>query len=296
MRKLFLVLLVLSSVLFLSTGCRQKRVGVIGLTASVYPVYLILLNVAGGIENFEVNKLEFASSGCVHEVSLTTKDRKKMEESSALVVNFAGEGSFEKRISLDFPKTKVVDSSKEVDILKDHDGDENSHIWLSVGNHIKQTENIASDLCVLFPEHRQKIAKNAEEYSKKLKETKDIGHRLLDEFSGKDVLVSCSAFDYFFKEFGLNPVPLSEGHHENLSTGETLKAIEIIKKSRTEANCVFFPKEDYNENSLKTVLEETNMKGSLIYLISFGDSSKDDYISKMESNFRTVRESFLKNY
>ncbi len=64
------------------------------LLASVYPVWLALLAVTGGLPDLETGLLAGAGTGCPHDYALTPRDRLRLEEADLLFLNGGGYEAF----------------------------------------------------------------------------------------------------------------------------------------------------------------------------------------------------------
>ena len=168
-RSLNLIVLPLILLCLIFSGCKKVQDETFKIVTSCYPVYIMALNITKDIPNTKVMNMCELNTGCLHNFQLKSDDLKKIEESSAFIINGAGMESFIDKIINELPKVKVVDSSENIELLKDScDGDEhehhhhehehsncehhhchheyNPHIWMSISNYIKQVENIKNTL------------------------------------------------------------------------------------------------------------------------------------------------------
>ena len=169
MKKIISIISALFICIFAS-GCQKNFAKQTRYVASCYPVYIITLNLIDGIEGTEVIHMSENHQGCLHDFQIQSEDLKNIEKSSAFIINGAGMENFLKKVTDEIPQIKIIDSSKNIELLENnchhhhsHEHEYNPHIWMSIDNYIKQTENIAEDLIESDPENEEKykkIAKN----------------------------------------------------------------------------------------------------------------------------------------
>ena len=174
------ILIILTLVILSITGCSSNtndnnksgnskdKEDNIKVVTSFYPMYLL------------------ASTGCLHDYSLTTDNIKLLEDCDVFIINGAGMESFLDKVLEQKPDLKIIDASEGIELIKsdymdeshnhdhDHDHDEeyNPHVWLSVENAIKQVENIENKLIEYNSINKDKYSQNAREYIEQLSNTK----------------------------------------------------------------------------------------------------------------------------
>ena len=122
------------------------------ITTSFYPMYIAALNITKGVPGIELRNLTKPMSGCLHDYSITTDDMKQLSNTDIFVVNGAGMESFLDKVVKQLPKVKIVTASNGIELIKGAEGN-NPHVWVSVSLHIKQIQNIASQLALADPLH-----------------------------------------------------------------------------------------------------------------------------------------------
>ena len=170
-------------------SCRAKKTenpaddgSTIKITATFYPLYVILANVTDGIQGVEISVLAPPDTGCLHDYQLTTGDMKKIEDCNILVANGSGMEDFmEKAISS--KKDSIVYATEGFSLV-----DDNSHVWVSPTGAIHEAKKIAEGLAVLDAKNAGTYKKNAEIYVGKLEALKTTMHQTLDEFSGRRIV------------------------------------------------------------------------------------------------------------
>lgn len=288
MKKIFLLMLAL----LLCTGCggnTAKEDGKLTIMTSFYPMYVATINVADGVDDVEVVNLTEPQTGCLHDYQLSTKDMKNLEKADILVTNGGGMESFIDKVVSQQPKLKVIDSSKDIEMIVEDD-EENPHVWVSVTNAIKQVENIAAQLSEADPAHKEQYQANAKAYIEKLTALQQDMHKELAPFAGREIVTFHEAFPYFAKEFNLKIAAVIDREPGTDPTPSELEdTIKIIKSAGIKA---LFSEPQYSPDAAKTISTETGAKLYLLDPVVTGDAkpeAKDSYINTMKKNAETLK-------
>ncbi|MGN1044201.1 MAG: metal ABC transporter substrate-binding protein [Acutalibacteraceae bacterium] len=279
-----------------ASGCQKNTAHSTTYVASCYPVYIITLNLIDGIDGTEVIHMSENHKGCLHDFQIQSEDLKNIEKSSAFIINGAGMENFLKKVTDEIPKIKIIDSSKDIQLLEnhchhhhhDHDHEYNPHIWMSIDNYIKQTENIADGLIEADPQNEEKYKENRNEYISKLKKLKnDVNFKLKDAV-GKSIITFHEAFPYFAKEFGLNiPDVINHEPESEPSAKQISKTINIMKENNINS---LFIEPQYKSTAAETISKETGAKIYTLDPAVTGENSKDSYLEIMDKNAETLKE------
>lgn len=304
-----LIILSLFVLCLIFSGCKKVQDDIFKIVTSCYPVYIMSLNIAKDVPNTKVVNMCDFNTGCLHNFQLKSEDLKKIEESSAFVINGAGMESFIDKIINELPKVKVIDSSESIELLKDscdceeeehHEHSDcehkhyhchheyNPHIWMSVSNYIKQVENIKNNLKILDPLHSELYEENSKNYIVKLENLKNNIHSKLDLVKNKDIITFHNAFPYFANEFDLNIVGVINHEPEEEPNMKELKnLIDLIKDKNVEN---LFVEPQYPQRVATTIANETNSKVYVLDPAVTGDDSADSYVKTMEKNLNVLCE------
>ncbi len=297
MKKIISIMSALLVCIFVS-GCRKNFAKQTRYVASCYPVYIIALNLIDGIEGTEVIHMSENHQGCLHDFQIQSEDLKNIEKSSAFIINGAGMENFLKKVTDEIPKIKIIDSSQNIELLENdchhhhhhhsHEHDYNPHIWMSIDNYIKQTENIAEGLIESDPENEEKYRKNCEEYISKLKNLKNDITLKLKDVRGKSIITFHEAFPYFANEFGLNiPDVINHDPESEPSAKQISKTINIMKENNINS---LFIEPQYKSTAAETISKETGAKIYTLDPAVTGENSKDAYLEIMSKNAETLKE------
>ena len=299
MNKIFKVFLVMTlSIVFLSACGRNSAIDkdkengkAFTVVTSFYPMYIATINITKDISGVKVINMTKPQTGCLHDYQLVPEDMQKLEKANAFVVNGAGMEVFLDKAVKQQPKLKIVDASKNIPLLKDENGEENPHVWVSVSNAIIQVNNIAEQLAELDTVNAEKYKNNAGVYTKKLEALRTDMHSSLDNVKTKDIITFHEAFPYFAKEFNLNIVDVIEREPgTEPSPKELEETIDKVKELKVKA---LFAEPQYPAKAAEVIAKETGAKVYTLDPAVTGESKADaydDYINTMKKNLDVLKE------
>ena len=299
MNKIFKVFLVMAlSIVFLSACGRNSAIDkdrengkAFTVVTSFYPMYIATINITKDISGVKVINMTKPQTGCLHDYQLVPEDMQKLEKANAFVVNGAGMEVFLDKAVKQQPNLKIVDASKNIPLLKDENGEENPHVWVSVSNAIIQVNNIAEQLAALDPVNAEKYKNNAGVYTKKLEALRTDMHSSLDNVKTKDIITFHEAFPYFAKEFNLNIVDVIEREPgTEPSPKELEETIDKVKELKVKA---LFAEPQYPAKAAEVIAKETGAKVYTLDPAVTGESKADaydDYINTMKKNLDVLKE------
>lgn len=262
--------------------------GKIKITASFYPIYIMLLNLTDGIDDVEVSLLAPAETGCLHDYQLTTGDMKLIEKCDILVVNGSGmEDFFDKAFSM--KKGSLIVASDGFELL-----DGNPHVWVSVSGAIYEVQKITEGLCALDSKNSESYKKNSLAYIEKLNVLEQKMKSALASFAGKKIITFHEAFPYFAKEFGFEISAVIEQEPGTVpSAKELAKIIERIKSVTSLGEDVaLFAEPQYSSNAAKIIAKETGLSVYELDPCVNGQLKKNAYIEGMEKNLSVLMNAF----
>ena len=261
------------------------------IVTSFYPMYISTINITRDVPGVEVINMTKPQTGCLHDYQLVPDDVQKLEKASAFVVNGAGMEAFLDKAVKQQPKLKIVDASKGIVLLKDENGEENPHVWVSVSNAIIQVKNIAEQLAALDPANAEKYKSNANVYTKKLESLREDMHSNLDNVKTKNIITFHEAFPYFAKEFNLNIIDVIEREPgTEPSPKELEETIDKVKQLKVKA---LFAEPQYPAKAAEVIAKETGAKVFTLNPAVTGESKPnayDDYIIIMKKNLDVLKE------
>ncbi len=286
-----LVLLLISTLLL--SACGNKEAGIsetddtdkLAIVTSFYPVYVATINVTRDIGNVTVKNMTAPQTGCLHDYSLKPQDLKTLEKADVFVINGAGMEAFIDDVIKQQKDLKLVEASKNIELLKDESGEENPHVWVSVSNAIEYVNNIAEQLSAIDPGNSQKYKANAEDYTEKLEALSKEMHAAVDSLSNRNIITFHEAFPYFAQEFSLNIAAVVEREPNTEPTAKELEGIiDLVNNTGIKA---LFAEPQYSPKSADTIARETGAKVYTLDPVVTGEADEnayDAYIERMREN------------
>jgi len=282
-----IAMLTAASLVARSDEAQQKTLHVV---TSFYPMYIAALNIAKDIPGVEVKNLTKPQTGCLHDYQLTAEDMINASKADVLVVNGAGMESFLDKVIKQSSKTRIIQASEGIELLKGEDG--NPHVWVSVSLHIKQIANIVEGLAKFDPSHAVQYRKNAADYVARLEELRSKMRDGLKDVKTRDIITFHEAFPYFAKEFGLNIVAVIE--REPGSEPSAAELADVVKTVKERKVKTLFTEPQYPSKAAETIAKET---GGTVYMLDpvvTGPDAPDAYIKIMEGNLDTLKKALYK--
>jgi zinc transport system substrate-binding protein len=260
----------------------------ITIAASFYPMYVMLLNIAGDVSGVTVVDMTEPTTGCLHDYAPTTRDMLNLEGARILVVNGAGMESFMDKVVAQFPHLAIIDASEGIPLIADGAGNANPHVWVSVSNAIAQVKTVSARLAELDPGRAAAYNANADAYVKKLEALRDEMHAALEKYKGTAIVTFHEAFPYFAQEFGLDIAGVVEREPgSEPSAKELAGTIDLINSLNVKA---LFAEPQYSPASADAIAAETDRKVYTLDPAVTGPMEPDAYISIMEDNLKVLEE------
>jgi len=257
------------------------------IVTSFHPIYVMALNLGNGAENIEIVNMTENHAGCLHNHTLSTSDMKKIENADVFIQNGLNLEEFMEDVLEKYPKLKVIDSSENITNTIKEENEINPHIWTSIENYKKQTQNICNKLCEYNPENEEIYKTNCNNY---LKQINDVKQKYVDELQklkGKKAIVLNEALTYLAKELQMDVIQIKTDHEESTMSAETLK--NLIEKMKNEnINIIFVSKEEENKNAL-TISNETNSKIYELETGLTGEEKVDSYLKVLNNNLEVLK-------
>ncbi len=293
-KKCFSLLLIL---LFLPVFALGETV-----VTSFYPIWLLALNLADGIETLEVRNLASPDTGCLHDYQLQTGDMKALSGADMFLVNGAGMESYLDAVFSAFPDLPVISAAEGIPLLygtdaleigesEESEEEANAHIWLSAANASRMAENLAKGMAERLPDCSEKILSNLEVLQSRLQKLDETLREGLSSLPNKGIVTFHEAFPYFADAYGLRVIAVV-----NREPGETLTPAQLARLAdtiRELGNPPLFVEPQYEDLSARTLSAET---GSPVYTLDpvvTGPEENvplDYYDSVMLENMRVLQE------
>lgn len=286
------------------TGCAPKKreADSFAVLASIYPVYITLLNLTDGIPGVEAQLMTETSTGCLHDYTLLPGDMKKLEQADLFVINGAGMEAFLDGVAESVPGLHMLDASADIPLLSssatvqeehDHEGEAedhghdhghapNPHVWTSVDRYIMQVKNIADGLCLADPAHAGLYKRNCDAYVAELEALGAEMRARISLHSDLRIITFHEAFEYLAEDFGLTVEAVIESEPDESPSPKRLA--ELISIVRERGISAVFVEPQYNNASGKVVAAETGCALLTLDPIVTGVREKSAYLEGMRRN------------
>ncbi len=265
------------------------------ITASIFPVWLLLRQVTQNVPEISTSILLPASTGCPHDYSMTPQDRKTLARTDILVINGLGLESFlgkgEKLLQLMKSDASVIDIGSRVDALlndTDHHHSTNPHIFASPSMMARMAESLAVQLSEKDPEHAPLYQANALRIKDSLNTLAEECAALGKKLSGSGIIAQHNVFSYLARDIGLRVDAIIQKHEgQEPSARDLLDLVSLIREKRTAA---IITEPQYPARTGKTLSAETAIPCLSLDPAAGGptDAPMDYYETIMRSNLHTL--------
>ena len=255
------------------------------ILVTFYPIYQFTKAVGGD----KVDVSVIIPSGVEpHDWEPTIQDIENLKKANMIIVNGAGLEPWIPKLVSENPNMAIVDSSKNIQLLKHDNNMTDPHIWLDPILVKIQVQNIADGLIKIDPKNADYYQHNANQYKEKLDSLDNEIKTDLANCNKKDFLSFHDAFSYFSKEYGLNQNTIVGGlNPEAEPTAQTLE--EITQKAKTLGINVVFTEEAVNPQISKVIADEIHGKVLVLSPLEVTNIN-DGYIKKMQNNLSNLKE------
>lgn len=270
------------------------------LVASVFPVWLLLRQVARDVPDTSVDLLLPAGTGCPHDYSMTPQDRRALARADVLVINGLGLESFlgdtAKMSQLMKEGSVVIDISSRMDDLlpEDDDGhdshghDKNPHTFASPAMMARMAESLAEQLAEKDPDHASIYQANAKRVQTPLLKLADDYAALGRSISGRGIAVQHNVFSYLARDTGLTVDAVVQPHEgQEPSAREMLELVRVMRDRKT---AVVITEPQYPARTGRTLASEAGIPCISLDPVAGGpaDAPADYYEQVMRENLRVL--------
>ena len=258
------------------------------IVTSFYPIYIMAINLVKNIPGVAVTNLTPASTGCLHDYSVTPDDLKKLAGTQIFIANGAGMEAFLNKIIAQYPALPVAKLDEGIPLLKASSGSgANPHLWLSISDAILQVKNLEKVLEKADPVHQVDYAKNSTSYIAKLEALRQKMHHELASYKGVSIITFHEAFPYFASEFGLKIAAVIEREPGSEPSAKALSdTVKLIKIFKIKA---LFSEPAYPASAINVISKETGLKVYTLDPAVTGPDDKDAYLNIMERNLISLK-------
>ena len=261
----------------------QEEAGGLQVVATVYPLYVMLLNITEGT-SATPSLLTSPSAGCLHEHQLTTGDMKRLEAADLVVASGEGMEGFLDNVLTMKAGAVVVASEGWPELVAG-----NAHIWLSTDGAAWQTRRIAEALAAVDSANAPLYMSNCDEYTARLEALAERMRRELAPFGGRKVVLFHEAFVYLAHQAGLEvAVTLSEEELSSPSAKRISEVAGLIGEARGRGEPIVCFADTASSAAVRAVEQETEAKVWQLDTCTTGELQATSYTRAMDENIATL--------
>ena len=259
------------------------------VVTSFYPVWLLTLNLTGGLDEIDVRNLAAPETGCLHDYALMPSDMTVLSVADALLINGAGMESFLPMVLEACPDLPVIDASEGIELLAEEgEEDENSHIWLDPVRASAMAENLADGLICIMPEYEETIRSNLVSLQTRLSDLAAVMKSSVAGLPAREVIIMHEAFPYFAEACNLPVIEVVDKEPEdNLPASRLVELIRICTDSNPLPLVIRSVEED---PAVSVLAAETGVPVCTLKTLASGPENPppDYYEQTMLENLRLV--------
>ncbi len=303
MKKTLSLILVLILMLSVCSSCASPPIqnDNILLVTSFYPIYIFTLNIVDGIDEFETSCMAEQNTGCLHDYQILSRDAKLIADADVFIINGAGMETFLEDVYLSNENLRVIDSSEDVELIENcdehhenhneeehhgHNHSVNSHIWMSPENAKIQVDNIAEKLISYYPQYKEQIENNKENYINRLNVLSEELKEKAKALKNENIITFHESYDYLAREYGFNVIATVESHEGAESSAKGLaELVGVIKNHNVN---VLFTEPDYKGSSATILSNETGAQILTLNPVTKGEASLTAYEDIMRENVNVI--------
>lgn len=275
--KLFIISILFLIPLFIS--CAQNNTNVVITT--FYANDNITRNLLDGCDI----EVECLIKGAIepHDFEPTAKQRAKIEDSKLLIVNGLGLEEYLSSLeSNEKIKAKICYSNKGVDTL-----DNDPHTFVSPLEAITITTNIYNSLIESFPDYKDKIKINKDNF---ISELETISNSYKDFLSSNTntYITGHTAYSYLVRDYNMKQKSVLGLSDEEASPSKISEICDYIN----ENNIKTIYGEYFEENdTINAISKTTKTNVSYLYTLEMMDSSNVSYLEALKTNLENLKKS-----
>lgn len=281
-----IIILMITTIFKENKNIEEK--GNLKIVTSFYPIYIITANLTQNVPNIELENLTQNNIGCLHDYTLLTTDMKKIEKANIFIQNGLGLENFINKIQMAYPNLNIINSSNEITNIIKQEEENNPHIWTSIDNYIKQTENIYKQLCKEDSKNEAIYTNNYETYIQKLNNLKTNYENQLQNLKEVKAICLNEALVYLTKDLQIQTINIITNHEESTLSAETVKS--TIQRMKNENIKVILVGSEDNLNNAQILEKETGAKIYKLETGLTGENDLDSYIKSMTKNLEILKQ------
>ncbi len=269
-------------------GSAGEDDGKFNIVTSFYPMQILVMNIAGGIDGVSVECMSDPNIGCIHDHVFTTDDLRLVENADVYVENGLGLETFNDQLLAAYPDLQIIEAAASVTDAPEDEGEVNGHVWTSPEDYIIEITEVANGLAQADPEHADQYLANADEYIGKVDDLLVTNADCMSAVRGMSVLVIDETLPSFCEWLGLEYEMVETDHEQSaLSAGDIA---DIIDWMNTNGVSVIFVSADSDTAIADAIASES---GATVYVMNTcmtGEVTSDAYLEQMQANLTLLEE------
>ena len=239
-----------------------------------------------------------------HAFEPRSQDIKRINELTVLVLNDIGHDAFARKMiqASENKDVPIIQANKDVPLLStmgldenQRDGVINSHTFISISAAMLQVNHIAKELAKLDPANADFYRENARAYNKRLRQLRSDALSRVQGVKNPNLRIATvhAAYDYLFREFGLEVSAVVEpGHAIEPGPAHVKKVIDLIKAKNIS---VLFTEKDNPNAYIRTIAKEANIKLADLTHMTHGAYTAQHFEEGMAYNLDQVVKAILES-
>ena len=261
--------------------------GEFNIVTSFYPMQILAMNVAGGIDGVTVECMSDPNIGCIHDHVFTTDDLRKVENADVYIENGLDLETFNDQLLNAYPDLTIIEAASEVTDAPEDEDEVNGHVWTSIDDYIIEIRTVSEALSEADPDHAQEYEANAEEYIGRIEELRSRYEDQIAAVQGMSVLVVDETLPSFCVWLGLDYETVETDHEQSaLSAGDIADTIDWMNDNGVT---VIFVSSDNDTGIADSIAAEINGSIFDFYTCMTGEVYADAYIDQMTNNLELLQ-------
>ncbi|MEM4137735.1 MAG: zinc ABC transporter substrate-binding protein [Candidatus Anstonellaceae archaeon] len=290
MNKIFLLFIFF---ILISSGCIKKEYFKENklIVVSSYPIYSAVKEIAG--EEFDVILLQPPYLNA-HFFEPRPSDIVLLSKADVFIYTSPSFDIWVPNVlsNLKFKQDKILlISATNLANLDSGDGVD-PHFWLSVKRYKLFSKTVSQSLAEFYPNSKQNILKNEEEFLKKLDQL-DKNFENLRNCKKKHIFLTHMAFGYLEQDYNVIQMPLIKSFEPSSSDTSIKHFLNLVKAAKEKNISTIFLEEGYPKKLADVFAKEVNASilhiDTLEYYTPEDLNQKDSYIIKMNKNLENLK-------
>lgn len=276
---IFFVMIIITLVYLMENNIIFQSSSKTKIATTLYPIYYLTKRITG--DRVNVNLISPATSD-PHHFELTPKTLKEIYEADYIFISNTYLDSWIEKLSNNFPKTKVIKVTQNIDLIKIND-EIDPHFWHSLRENKKVAREILDNLVRIDINNKEFYESN---FQTLIEEMDKIYIESLEELSNlrnKKMITKHNAFGYLARDYNLEIIGYLEKEEGELTPKEISELIRKVKENNIKS--VFG--ENYTDNEkVYNFAKNLNLR---VYLLHSLEKSQKDFLEAYRENIEIIK-------